>query len=235
MRKLGGISQKEDGSVVRDEIPVALLCSEFDRKPSGVSCAVVGTRLATDGRESNRDGALFAFGRENVNHGQLGNGVCAFEEAMSATAFGVDDTFGNSLAVEMSQEINQVEVLQEQRPILASPLSLVRMRHGHAIATDMLEGGFRGQGAYGDLPGGIDNILRSGLAVGFVGSELVLHVGSERCICRGSHTERFFDDGDGFLHKSLNRFHEYISSGQRDEWQTRYRQFIYQRNASKLR
>ena len=53
---------------------------------------------------------------------------------MSTTAFCVDNTLGNSLAVEVGQEINQVEVLQQERAILASSLGLIWVRDGGAIA-----------------------------------------------------------------------------------------------------
>lgn len=64
--KLGWISQEEDRGVVGDQVEVAIISSELDREASGISSAVVGTRLATNGRESDCDWAFLAFCREHV-------------------------------------------------------------------------------------------------------------------------------------------------------------------------
>lgn len=46
--KLGGIAQEEDGSVVKDPVPVTFLCVELHGKPTGVPGTVWGTLLATN-------------------------------------------------------------------------------------------------------------------------------------------------------------------------------------------
>jgi len=46
----------------------------------------------------------------------------------------MDDTLGDPLTVEVRDEIDQVEVLEEKRTVLAHALDLVRVGHGNAIA-----------------------------------------------------------------------------------------------------
>lgn len=107
----------------------------------------MGTGFATDGRESSGNGTLLALGREDVCHTQLWNGVGTFEEAMSTAALGVDDTFWNSLAVKMREQINEVEVLDKKGAVLSSSLTLVGMWDGHTIT------------------GGVNVVLRGSLSV----------------------------------------------------------------------
>jgi len=91
------------------------------------------TRLATNSRESNRDGALLAS-LEDVGHTEVIERVGGAVETVSTTTLGVDDTFGNTLSVEVREEIYQVEVLEEERAVLANTLDLVGVRHGNTIA-----------------------------------------------------------------------------------------------------
>ena len=51
-RKLGRIAEEEDGSVVVDPVPVALLSVKFDRKAARVSSGIWRTLLATDSGET---------------------------------------------------------------------------------------------------------------------------------------------------------------------------------------
>jgi hypothetical protein len=50
-----------------------------------------------------------------------------------STTLGVNDTLGDTLAVEVREQIDQVVVLEKKRPILADTLGLIRVRHGNAI------------------------------------------------------------------------------------------------------
>ena len=62
----------------------------------------------------------------------------------------MDDTFGDSLAVEMCKEINQVEVLKEQRAILTHALRGFGVLYWTAIG------------------GGVDGLLLISEGAGFV-------------------------------------------------------------------
>jgi hypothetical protein len=100
MRKLRGISQKEYRCVVGDNVPVALRGPELDRETTRVSCAVMGTRLASHSRESGCDRARLAL-LEDVCHAKIIQGVGGLVDTMGTGTLGVDDTLGNSLAIEM--------------------------------------------------------------------------------------------------------------------------------------
>ena len=140
VREFGGVSQKEDWCIVGHDIPVALVCPHLHREASRVPSAVVRTRFATDCRETNSDGTFLALGTEDVCLGQVVRRICAFEVAMSATALSVHNALGNTFAIEVGEEVDQVEVLQEERSILTNALGLVWVRHGDAIAGGV--GGF---------------------------------------------------------------------------------------------
>lgn len=62
---------------------------------------------------------------------------------MGAAALSMDDTLGNALAVEMREKVDQVEVLEEERAIVADTLRLIWMGRRRAVAggVDCLCGG----------------------------------------------------------------------------------------------
>lgn len=92
----------------------------------------MGTALATDGREAHGDGALGVL-LEEFRETEVVHGVGADEAALCATALCVDYALRNALAVEVGEQVDQVEVLEEQRTVLADSLRLVGVRHGNAI------------------------------------------------------------------------------------------------------
>lgn len=56
------------------------------------------------------------------------------ELAIGTGAFGVDDTLGNTLPIEVSQQVDEVKVLQQQGTwLLAKPLPTGRVLNGAAI------------------------------------------------------------------------------------------------------
>lgn len=58
--ELGGISDEEDRRIVEDPIPVTLIGSQLDRETTGVAGSISGSRLSTDGGESDGCANLFA-------------------------------------------------------------------------------------------------------------------------------------------------------------------------------
>jgi hypothetical protein len=94
----------------------------------------VRARLATDCRKSNGDRTFLALCAEHVGHAKIIERVRAFEDTMSTAALGVDDTLRDALAVEVGEEVDQVEVLKQKRAILAGSLRLVRMGLRGSIA-----------------------------------------------------------------------------------------------------
>ena len=62
-------------------------------------------RLTTDGRESYSDRAPFSL-LENVCKTQALQTLGGFVNAVSTAAFGVDDSLGDTIAVEVGEEID---------------------------------------------------------------------------------------------------------------------------------
>ncbi len=73
---------------------------------------------------------------------------------MSSATFSVDNSLWDSLAVEVGDEVDQVEVLKEEGAICTSTLGLVWMRHWDTIAV------------------GVDGLLGWSIPVILVGAEL---------------------------------------------------------------
>lgn len=90
--ELGGVSQEEDGGVICHDIPVALFSPHLDSETTRITGAVMGTRLATNSRESNSHRAFLALGGENVGVGKVVKRVSAGEDTMGAATLGVDNT-----------------------------------------------------------------------------------------------------------------------------------------------
>ena len=112
---------------------------------------VVRARLATDRGKSHSQRAFLPCLAEDVGHAKVVHRIGAFEGSVSSAALGVDNSFWNSLAVEMGDEIDQVEVLEQE----------------WAIDTDSL--GFVWVRVWSTIAGGVNSFVWGRIAVVFVG------------------------------------------------------------------
>ena len=64
---------------------------------------------------------------------EIANVVRNLEFTIGTSTLGVDDTFRDPLAVKVCQQIDQVEVLKEERSIGANPLGGLRIHNRTAI------------------------------------------------------------------------------------------------------
>lgn len=119
VRELDGVSNEEDGGVVSNHVPVALLSVELDGKTSGVSLSVGRSLFSSDGGETYGDGSSLSDGVEEVSMGELGDVVCDFEVPEGSGALGVDDSFGDSLPVEVGQLVDEGKVLEKEGAVLS--------------------------------------------------------------------------------------------------------------------
>jgi len=133
VRELGRVAEEEDGSVVSNDVPVALIGPELDRETTGVTGAIVRARLTPDGGEADCDGARLSR-LEDVCQAEVIKRVGSLVNTVGSGALCMDDTLGDPLTVEVRDEIDQVEVLEEKRAVLAHALDLVRVGHRDAIA-----------------------------------------------------------------------------------------------------
>jgi len=122
VRELGGVTDEEDGSVVEDPVPVALICPEFDGKATRIASGIGGSRLATDGGEADGSADAFADLLEERLRGDVAQGVSDLEVAVGTGAFSMDDTLWNTLSVKVSEEVDVVKVLKEKGTIYACAL-----------------------------------------------------------------------------------------------------------------
>src|SRR5271154_1686066 len=100
MRELGQISQEEDGCVVGDDIPIALIRSQLNGKSTRAMSQIVRSRLITDGGEADGDRTFLPLGTEDIGGRELWYGICAFKVAVGAAALGMNDALWDTLAVE---------------------------------------------------------------------------------------------------------------------------------------
>lgn len=117
---------------VCNHVPVALCGPELDTETTRVTSQVGSSALATNGRETDGDGALMAL-LEDVCQAKVIESIGRPVDTVCSTTLGVDDTLWDTLAVEVREQVDQVVVLEEERTVLADTLGLVRVRHGNAI------------------------------------------------------------------------------------------------------
>lgn len=129
MWELCWVTQEEYWCVVGNNIPVAILGAKFDRKASRIAGAVVGPGLSTNGREAHRNRAFLSLLREDVGRSHARYGVRAFKVPVCTTSLCVDDPLRDPLAVEVGEQVDEMEILQQKRAVLTDSLSLVRVRH----------------------------------------------------------------------------------------------------------
>ncbi|KAI9166472.1 LOW QUALITY PROTEIN: putative two component histidine kinase [Paramyrothecium foliicola] len=100
VRELHGVLDEEDGDVVADEVPVALLGVELDGEAAHVADRVGGPAAAEDGGEAHEDGRLAGRVGQDAGRGDVLGGLEEGELAKGAGAAGVDDSLWDALVVE---------------------------------------------------------------------------------------------------------------------------------------
>ena len=127
-------SEEEDGCVIEDPIPVSLFSVELEGKATRVTSTVGRALLTADGGEASNAFRLLAQPAEHVNGSQVGDVVRNLELAICSGTFRMDNALGDSLAIEVGEKVNQVEVLQQEWAILADTLTGLGVHHRAAIA-----------------------------------------------------------------------------------------------------
>ncbi len=140
--ELDTITDEEDRCVIPDHIPVAFLRVEFYAEASRIAGGVGGSLLAAHGTETNSNIGLLANLAEEVCGGlysqlvfvlDLGSGserdayqvtdiMSDLELSESTCTLGMHNTLGDTFSVEVSKEVDEVEVLQEDRAVIANCL-----------------------------------------------------------------------------------------------------------------
>ncbi len=113
MWKLRRISDKEDGSIVLNKIPISFGCSELDGEATWVTSMIVRTRLASYGRKSNRHRTLFSLSREDIREAEVVERISRTVITMGTAAFCMDNAFWDTFPIKVGQEVYQVKVLEK--------------------------------------------------------------------------------------------------------------------------
>ncbi|MGY4355327.1 hypothetical protein ACVW0J_001820 [Bradyrhizobium sp. i1.7.7] len=117
--KAQGIAEEEHGRVVAHHVPIAFLGVELQRKAAdvafGVGCAALAGHRR-DAREHRRD---LADLREDPGLAVAGDVMGDREGPEGAGSLGVHASLGNHLAIEVSQLLDQPDILQQCGPAAA--------------------------------------------------------------------------------------------------------------------
>ena len=109
---------EEDGNVVADDIPVAVLGVHFDGEAAHIAGGIGGAAEACDGREAHEDRGLHARILKHVGDGEIGQRFVDLEVAVGGGAARVNDAFGNAFVVEVLEFFAQNEVFEKGRAAL---------------------------------------------------------------------------------------------------------------------
>jgi hypothetical protein len=143
--KLDTVADKEHRRIVANHIPIALFCVELEGKSAGIASRVRRAFFSSHSREAYADWGLFANVAEEicgalvpvsksciskVQHlcGQgpktydVGDIMGDFKFSESGGTLGMNDTLRNTLAIKVSEQIDQVEVLEQNWAVTPQPL-----------------------------------------------------------------------------------------------------------------
>jgi hypothetical protein len=111
--ELQRILNEEDGGIVADHVSVALFGVELEGEAAGITLGVSGTLFSADGGESQEGWGALADLREELGRGVLGHvRVVTDEMAVRGGTFGVDDTLGGTLTIEVGHFLEQKEIFE---------------------------------------------------------------------------------------------------------------------------
>lgn len=120
IRELNWVSDEENWCVISNHIPITFFSVELDCKASWISGSISWTLFASDSWESEENWCGFSNLSEQLGLGVSADIMSSFKVAMSTSALCMDNSFWNSLSVEMSEFVNQVNVVEGHWAVLSS-------------------------------------------------------------------------------------------------------------------
>ena len=112
------VSEEEDRRIVKDPIPISLFGVELNREASRIASGVRRSLFTSDCRKTCNTFCLLTHSIEHIQGSQITDVVRNLKFSICSSTLGMDDPFRNTFAIEVGEEINQVEILEEQRAIL---------------------------------------------------------------------------------------------------------------------
>lgn len=108
-----GVTHEKDRSVVTDHVIVALLRVELDGKTARITSRIGTSLFSANGRKSRKNRSSLSNLVQEGGLGVASHVVGHFKVAVSTGALGMDDTFGDALAIKVGQLVNEMVVLEE--------------------------------------------------------------------------------------------------------------------------
>ncbi len=134
VRELDPVLDEEDGDVVADEVPVALVGVELHGEPPDVPGSVRRAARSEHRREAHegpRDGARVG---EDACARDLGQRLVELEAPMGTGPPSVHHPLGDPLVIEVGDLLPQVVVLEERGSARVGPQGVVGVLHRGALA-----------------------------------------------------------------------------------------------------
>ena len=113
--KLDRVLDEKDGNVIADEVEIALVGVEFDRKAAHIAGQVPCARAAGHGGEPREHFRFLALLGEERRLRQMRNRIGHLEITVCARSASVNDALWNSLVIEMGDLLAEREIFQERR------------------------------------------------------------------------------------------------------------------------
>ena len=128
--ELHRITDKEYGSVVSYQIPIAFFSIEFDGKAADITLGIGSTTLTGHCGKAYEHICLFTDFREKFSTRIAGYIVRSCKSSESTATLGMHTSFRNNLAIEMGQFLHQPGILHHDRTAGTCGLSITVIRHG---------------------------------------------------------------------------------------------------------
>ena len=99
VRKLGRITYEEDGGVVEDPVPVALLCFQFDGETTRIASSVCRARLPANRGETDSSVNSIAYSVEQLLRRNLAQVMSDLKITVRSCTFGMNLVCDKSLVI----------------------------------------------------------------------------------------------------------------------------------------
>ncbi len=140
VRELHGVADEEDRGVVADEVVVALVGVELQREATRVAPGVGGALLAGHGGEAGQHLGLHAR-LEQPGLGVRRDVLGRLELTEGTRALGVHVALGDALPVEVRHLVQEVHVVEQDRPVGTDRQAVAVARRGGAGVGRRADGG----------------------------------------------------------------------------------------------
>jgi hypothetical protein len=135
------VAEKEYRRIIAYHIPIALLRVELQGEAANVALCVGCAALSGDSGETGEHRSLLPYLGENLRFGIAADVMRDREGAMGTRALGVHAPLGNHFTVEVSEFLDQPDVLQQSRAARAGGLNIEIVADRRARCVGQVWGG----------------------------------------------------------------------------------------------